>query len=324
MAPKTSLKIRIMQNTCTLTPPLTPSDEMERDDIIKSTQLSLVEAKTAKVYGGQQNVSVVEKRILEEDVEKIVKGDDESSGSEFAETMLLSYGNSGDRIDTGSHKENLEEIVNDDEKKDDKHDDAKIDENMDDDDDYHNDQEIVPNLAKHVTDDLIKDNLPRLVRCLRKHDHDNHPSDDAHQDGEKSAKMHKTFRSSKFARGSSSKQPSKESNTSVYEQLQQQDFVAWVDIPVNNEDEVTSKDETHELLMSFRMLIKDLKENMIRWVRKEFKTFNEESWFSIQHWKDSWHKRMYKFKHKKGRADQEKVFSNNRIVEVVRVTMEKQ
>ncbi|GJW62244.1 hypothetical protein Tco_0111579 [Tanacetum coccineum] len=36
----------------------------------------------------------------------------------------------------------------------------------------------------------------------------------------------------------------------------------------------------------------DLEEKMNRWVRKEFKNFNEDARLSIQHWKDSWHKRV--------------------------------
>nr|GEU49910.1 potassium channel AKT1-like [Tanacetum cinerariifolium] len=38
----------------------------------------------------------------------------------------------------------------------------------------------------------------------------------------------------------------------------------------------------------------DLEEKMNRWVRKEFQTFNEDVRLLIQHWKDSWHKRVYK------------------------------
>ncbi|GKC00207.1 hypothetical protein Tco_0986343, partial [Tanacetum coccineum] len=34
----------------------------------------------------------------------------------------------------------------------------------------------------------------------------------------------------------------------------------------------------------------DLEEKMNRWIRKEFKNFNEDARLSIQHWKDSWHK----------------------------------
>ncbi|GKC96519.1 hypothetical protein Tco_1161961, partial [Tanacetum coccineum] len=45
---------------------------------------------------------------------------------------------------------------------------------------------------------------------------------------------------------------------------------------------------------------------------------------SIQHWKDSWHKRMYKINHRRVRDDLEEYFSNHRIVEVVRVTTKQQ
>ncbi|GKE46339.1 hypothetical protein Tco_1477597, partial [Tanacetum coccineum] len=46
-----------------------------------------------------------------------------------------------------------------------------------------------------------------------KHDHDDHQGDDAPPEGEKSAKRHKTSKSLKSARGSSSKQPIKDTNT---------------------------------------------------------------------------------------------------------------
>ncbi|GJQ89198.1 reverse transcriptase domain-containing protein [Tanacetum coccineum] len=68
----------------------------------------------------------------------------------------------------------------------------------------------------------------------------------------------------------------------------------------------------------------DLKERMIRWVRRVIKTFNEEARLSIQNWKDSWHKRMYKIKHEKVRNDPEEVFYDYKIVKVVRVTTKQQ
>nr|GEX71078.1 hypothetical protein [Tanacetum cinerariifolium] len=68
----------------------------------------------------------------------------------------------------------------------------------------------------------------------------------------------------------------------------------------------------------------DLKEKMIRRVRKVFKTFNKEARLSIQHWKNSRHNRMYKIKHRKVRNDLEEVFSNQRIIEIVKVTTEQQ
>ncbi|GKE63369.1 hypothetical protein Tco_1513736, partial [Tanacetum coccineum] len=56
----------------------------------------------------------------------------------------------------------------------------------------------------------------------------------------------------------------------------------------------------------------DMEEKLNRWVRKEFKTFNEDARLSIQHWKDSWHKRVYK-------QNQKKVRQNHRITEVFRI-----
>ncbi|GKE10323.1 RNA-directed DNA polymerase, eukaryota, nucleotide-binding alpha-beta plait domain protein, partial [Tanacetum coccineum] len=68
----------------------------------------------------------------------------------------------------------------------------------------------------------------------------------------------------------------------------------------------------------------DLEAKMNRLVRKEFKTFNEEAQLLIQHWKDSWHKRMYKLNQRKVRDNPEEYISNHRIVEVDRVTTDQQ
>ncbi|GJX02875.1 hypothetical protein Tco_0188791 [Tanacetum coccineum] len=68
----------------------------------------------------------------------------------------------------------------------------------------------------------------------------------------------------------------------------------------------------------------DLEEKMIGWVSRVFKTFNEEARLSIQHWKDTWHKRMYKIKHRKVRDDPEEVFLNHGIVEIVKVPTDQQ
>ncbi|GJV36912.1 hypothetical protein Tco_1409389 [Tanacetum coccineum] len=84
------------------------------------------------------SLSPIEKKILEEDVEKLVKGEDESDGNEFADTVLLSDEDFGNRLEPGSHKENPKKINDDDKTKDDKHDDAK-----DDDDDDHKDLALI-------------------------------------------------------------------------------------------------------------------------------------------------------------------------------------
>nr|GEV53786.1 hypothetical protein [Tanacetum cinerariifolium] len=64
----------------------------------------------------------------------------------------------------------------------------------------------------------------------------------------------------------------------------------------------------------------DLEEKINRWVRKEFKTFNEDARLSIQHWKDSWRKRVYKQNQRRVRNNPEDYFSNHMITEVVRIT----
>ncbi|GJY48893.1 hypothetical protein Tco_0438849, partial [Tanacetum coccineum] len=66
----------------------------------------------------------------------------------------------------------------------------------------------------------------------------------------------------------------------------------------------------------------DLEEKMNRWVRKEFKNFNENARLSIQHWKDSWHKRVYKKNQRRVRNNPEDYFSNHKFTEVVRITID--
>ncbi|GJS99324.1 hypothetical protein Tco_0820494 [Tanacetum coccineum] len=64
----------------------------------------------------------------------------------------------------------------------------------------------------------------------------------------------------------------------------------------------------------------DLEEKMNRWVHKEFNKFNEDARLSIQHWKYSWHKRVYKQNQQRVRNNPEDYFSSYRITEVVRIT----
>ncbi|GKC32756.1 hypothetical protein Tco_1040050 [Tanacetum coccineum] len=64
----------------------------------------------------------------------------------------------------------------------------------------------------------------------------------------------------------------------------------------------------------------DLEEKMNHSVKKEFKTFNEDARLIIQHWKDSWHKRVYKQNQRRVRNNLEDYFSNYRITEVFRIT----
>ncbi|GJR56381.1 hypothetical protein Tco_1406902 [Tanacetum coccineum] len=62
-----------------------------------------------------------------------------------------------------------------------------------------------------------------------------------------------------------------------------------------------------------RFLKVDLEEKMNSWVRKELKNFNEKARLSIQHWKDSWHKRVYKQNQRRVRDNPKDYFSNHMI-----------
>ncbi|GKD81227.1 hypothetical protein Tco_1348066 [Tanacetum coccineum] len=134
-SPRKSLKIRFKQQKPISTdiPPL--SDDRERDEIHEATLLSLALHKTTKIVEEQENIAVVEHKILEEDVDKILEGEDEESyASEFAEMVLLDKENSGTRLEPGSHKENLKEVDDDDDEDETK--DDKKDDNDDDQDDH--------------------------------------------------------------------------------------------------------------------------------------------------------------------------------------------
>ncbi|GJU75305.1 hypothetical protein Tco_1272375 [Tanacetum coccineum] len=64
----------------------------------------------------------------------------------------------------------------------------------------------------------------------------------------------------------------------------------------------------------------NLEEKMNRWVHKEFKNFNKDARLSIQHWKDSRHKRVYKQNQTKFKDNPKDYFSNHKITKVVRIT----
>nr|GFA77196.1 hypothetical protein [Tanacetum cinerariifolium] len=86
-----SLKVTIKKNkpSTTLIPP--PSDDKGRDKFAEVTLLSLTMHKTAPITAeAQENVAKFQENILKEDIEKIVKGeeDEESYASEFADSVF--------------------------------------------------------------------------------------------------------------------------------------------------------------------------------------------------------------------------------------------
>ncbi|GJV12540.1 hypothetical protein Tco_1354081 [Tanacetum coccineum] len=105
--PKKSLKITIKQRQPDPSAPIPTVSDIERDQLIEATQLSLAEAKIAKEYEAQQNVALVESSILAEDFKKIVEGDDVSDDDIFGDSMILSQEDFSTWLELRSHKENM-------------------------------------------------------------------------------------------------------------------------------------------------------------------------------------------------------------------------
>ncbi|GJW06766.1 hypothetical protein Tco_1569189, partial [Tanacetum coccineum] len=91
---------------------------------------------TSNANSEQENMAKVQDKILEDDVEKIVEGEDEESyASEFADSVFLNdEEDSGTRLEPGSHNENPKTVDDDDEEE--KKDDKKDDDDNDDYDDH--------------------------------------------------------------------------------------------------------------------------------------------------------------------------------------------
>nr|GEW74340.1 hypothetical protein [Tanacetum cinerariifolium] len=110
-------------------------------------------------------MDAVKKKHLEEDVEKIGKGEDkESYASEFVDSVFLDEEDFGIRLEPRSHKENPE-IVDDDDEEEEKKDDKK-----DDDNDDHDDHALVRNKAtgsSEVRNEKMQTPIPSPLRSSR-------------------------------------------------------------------------------------------------------------------------------------------------------------
>ncbi|GKE08318.1 hypothetical protein Tco_1411869, partial [Tanacetum coccineum] len=132
--PRLSLKVRFRQQPPSI--PL-PSYDRERDKIHEATLLSLTMHKTAKAAEEQKNVAIVQEKILEEDIEKMVDGDDDYEATEFDGSKYLNDEEDfGTRLEPERHKKNSEEVYDDDDDMEEKKDDKKDDDDVNDDDDH--------------------------------------------------------------------------------------------------------------------------------------------------------------------------------------------
>ncbi|GJT79954.1 RNA-directed DNA polymerase, eukaryota, reverse transcriptase zinc-binding domain protein [Tanacetum coccineum] len=97
-----------------------PGDDRERDEMAEATLLSLTLYKTALDAEAKENIAKVQEMLAQEEIDKLVNGDDddESSASAFADTVLNDDGDdTGSKLEPGSHKEHPEHVFDDNEKK---------------------------------------------------------------------------------------------------------------------------------------------------------------------------------------------------------------
>ncbi|GJT98902.1 retrovirus-related pol polyprotein from transposon TNT 1-94 [Tanacetum coccineum] len=89
-SPRKFLKATIKQKKQSTTPIPPASDDRERDEIVEANLLSLTLHKTALAAEAQENVAKVQEKLAEEEIEKMVEGeeDEESYESEFFDSKL--------------------------------------------------------------------------------------------------------------------------------------------------------------------------------------------------------------------------------------------
>ncbi|GJY33299.1 hypothetical protein Tco_0417768 [Tanacetum coccineum] len=201
--------------------------------------------------------------------------------------------------------------------------------------------EIVPQLAERATNDFIEGNLKRVVADTVIQERDAFQADvpaliskefDA-QSPQIIEELFKTYVQNNVIQVHPTTSTSTETTSSGDLQQQSDDAFHSQRHDDHQEDNTPPKggenSEKTQDVQEFKIHAKlfpkaDLEEKMNRWVRKEFKNFNEDTRLSIQHWKDSWHKRVYNQNQRKVRDSLEDYFSNNRITEFVRIITDQQ
>ncbi|GKC10782.1 hypothetical protein Tco_1007564, partial [Tanacetum coccineum] len=115
--PRQLHKITIQKKKQHTTLILPPSDDRERDEIAEATLLSLTLHKTTLAAEAQENIAKVQEKLLEDEIEKLVEGDEDEEwyASEFVDFMLNNDVDDFDtKLESESHKENPKKIDDDD------------------------------------------------------------------------------------------------------------------------------------------------------------------------------------------------------------------
>ncbi|GKF61470.1 hypothetical protein Tco_0181524, partial [Tanacetum coccineum] len=104
--------------------PVPTYSEVEYDQLTEAQQVSIAATVNAKELEEKENVATVEKAIMAEEVNKLVKGDEEKES--FIDYLLINQENPNTRLKPESRKESPTEKVNDDDGDDQHNNDALI------------------------------------------------------------------------------------------------------------------------------------------------------------------------------------------------------
>ncbi|GJR69750.1 hypothetical protein Tco_0015815 [Tanacetum coccineum] len=191
---------------------------------------------------------------------------------------------------------------------------------------------VIQDVLKHKFEKSSTSNTSCKNDDFHLQHHDEHQDDDAPPEGEKRVKRHMIFKRSKSAKGSSSKQSAKEST--AYAPKQQQDWDGWVEETIIDEDEVIPKDETPELIIEFQNVDKHvltifdhlrIEATLNDMLSNQFRNAEEYTYHveQVTNFMEN-QIRVYKQNQRKVRDNPEEYFSNHRITEVVRITIDQQ
>ncbi|GJT86127.1 hypothetical protein Tco_1067844 [Tanacetum coccineum] len=162
----------------------------------------------------------------------------------------------------------------------------------------------------------MKVNPQTSVVCPR--DQDN-PHDDAHPEGENSAKWQKTFEYEvHVTRGSSGQVNEKEQGqSSLRNQEQTDDYNFWNESYALDDDEILTKQFPTIIFNDV-----DIEEQTSRWVNKCVKKFNPYARYGVEHWKNSHAKIFYIKRQKESGKLKEVVYLNSKIIQVIKTYWE--
>ncbi|GJT84128.1 hypothetical protein Tco_1058470 [Tanacetum coccineum] len=152
--------------------------------------------------------------------------------------------------------------------------------------------------------------------------------DDALPDGENSAKRQKTSEYEAYVSGESSSgqvfQEEQAPSTSG-NQEQNDNFDFWTDAYLQEDDEIPSKQVSQEIMKEVSLTIDEAKLRKMAdeiWVNKCVKKFNPYARYGVEHWKNPHAKIFYIRKQKEPGKPKEEIYSNSKIVQVIKTYWE--